>query len=82
MPIHKLLKLATELSEATDQEDWSRVSSTLAQIKSHSLAMRYKPADKGTLIAALEKINTAVDSSTKRKTEIGELISKLSDSPV
>lgn len=82
MPIQKLLKLATELSEAADKEDWDRLASGLAQLKSHAAEIRYRPSDKSTLISALEKLNGAIDSSKKRKNEIGDLINKLSDSPV
>jgi hypothetical protein len=82
MSIQQLLTLATELSDAADQEDWERLAPMLLQFDQLAKNIRYKPADKITLLSALDKLKMAVESTTRRKEEIRKLVNNLSDSPV
>lgn len=75
-----LLAWSTELTAATDREDWESASRLLAQI---NLALRQSAAfDKTTLETVLAAIEHATKDTVRRRDEISVLVKALGGSAV
>lgn len=82
MPHPELIQLAHDLERDADREDWDAVADSLNRFNQRLTLSRFSASDKTQLAEMLARVQAAIAHAKRRRDEIGNLVGKLSDTPL
>ncbi len=74
--------LVLSIKEASDSENWERVSSLVDQLDAEVRKFQFSPANKAALSHTIARLNEASANVDRRKEEIRNLVNNIGSSPL
>lgn len=82
MTTEKITVIATAVRDAADREDWENVNALMQRLDVCAKNASLTSADKAELTTALTLLSEAIQSATRRKEEIRDLVNILGSTPL
>lgn len=73
---------AQALRDAADCQDWEKVSLLLSKLDLEARNSTFQADDRALVVSTLKLLSEAMQSASKRREEIRNLVNKLGDAPI